>query len=65
MRHEKVCLLSGHNLDYHCHCPPKAPIKFQENRGTATHGLRVLHTLCGTNLRRMSVQIRALAPIEA
>ena len=24
-RHENACLLSGHNLDYHCHYPPKSP----------------------------------------
>ena len=45
MRHENACLLSGQNLDYHSHCPPKGPIKFQETSGTVTHALQVLHTL--------------------
>ena len=22
-RHENACLLHGHKLDHHCHCPPK------------------------------------------
>ena len=45
MRHEKAYLIRGQNLDYHCHCPPKTLIKFQETRGTVTHTLQVLHSL--------------------
>ena len=44
MRHENAYLLRGQNLDYHCHCPPKTLIKFQETGGM-THTLQVLHSL--------------------
>ena len=30
--HENACLLSGENLDYHCHCPPKNPDDISGNR---------------------------------
>ena len=45
MRHENACLLCGQNLGYHCHCPPKTLLKFQETGRTVTHTLQVLHTL--------------------
>ena len=44
-RHENAGLLDGQNLDYHCHCPTKTLIKFQETGGTVTHSLQVLHSL--------------------
>ena len=44
MRLERACLLCGQNLGYHCHCPPKTPLKFQEIGGTVTHALQDLHT---------------------
>ena len=45
MRHENACLLRRQTLDYHCHCPPKPLIKFQETGGTVTHTLQVLHSV--------------------
>ena len=45
MRHENAYLLRGQKLDYHCHCPPKTLIQFQEPGGTVTHTLQVLHSL--------------------
>ena len=39
MRHENACLLCGQNLGYHCHCPPKTLLKFQETGRTVTHTL--------------------------
>ena len=48
MRHENACLLCGQSLGYHCHCPPKTLLKFQETGGTVTHTLQVLHTLLWT-----------------
>ena len=48
MRHENACLLCGQNLGYHCHCPPKTLLKFQETGSTVTHTLQVLHNLLWT-----------------
>ena len=45
LRHENACLLHSENLDYHCHCPPKTLITFQETGRTVTHALQVLHSL--------------------
>ena len=39
MRHENACLLCGQNLGYHCQCPPKTLLKFQETGRTVTHTL--------------------------
>ena len=36
MRLENACLLCGQNLGYHCHCPPKTVLKFQETGGVVT-----------------------------
>ena len=44
-RHEIACLLSGQNMDCHCHRAPKTLINFQETGGAVTHSLQVLHTL--------------------
>ena len=48
MRHGNACLLCGQNLGYHCHCPPKTLLKFQETGGTVTHALGVVHALLWT-----------------
>ena len=48
MRHENAFWLCGQNLGYHCHCPPKTLLKFEETGGTVTHTLQVLHTLLWT-----------------
>ena len=59
MRHENAYLLRDHNLDYHCHCPPKPRITFQETGGTVTHTLQVLHSL---QWHQPSKDERALRP---
>ena len=44
-RHENDCLLDRQNMDYHCHCPPKKPDKFQKTGSTVTHSLQVVYSL--------------------